>query len=691
MNRRLFDAGLFSEAMRQLRLVALPGGVMLFLEAILLPIGRYISVHRAAAYGDQVYPQAVGGFDLHPLLVLCFAVLAPLMMLVLFQFLNKRTACDFYHAIPCKRICLFVSFFAAVMAWLAVIAAGSTLVAVLGHALLGGYFTLNIPATLIYLLNMLAGCLYVCGAVAIAMCLTGTLFTNVTVSLLLLFMPRLLLAVFCSTLENLLPVVSALHFIPPLDSQYNVVTNLLFGLFFGNAGLSFTFWEGGLYTLCLGAAYTVLAAWLFRRRKSETAGKAAPNRAVQTVYRLLIAMLICLIPCVLIVSCLLGENTLTSEELFIYFVLYLGAVIVYCLYELCTTRKWRNVLRSLPALGILLVMNLAFIGGVAAAYYSTLSIQPEAEDIESVRLIDRSSNEYYSAETAAVRHHSPAIRQIIADRLQYTLELVRESPQRYYIALGDPSTYVQQVAVYLPGRTIYRNILLTGQDLREIAQDLERNETYREAYLRLPEHASVFVSGLDDRQAAALYATLREEVASLPFSSWYSYLKGLNQAAEVQTETDSYTGSFLSASIHLSGTNGAESYQSDIPFGTLLPETSNRYMAFVNENTGGQVLEKLGSGHWSENDSLQIIGLHLTDAEGHPCLVDQYFSGDMLALLEEPLTEFTLQVRTQAQQDPDIAQPMYLIILYSNDMGEDFRLYVRADSAVVPEFLIPYE
>lgn len=690
MKRRLFDASLFSEAMRQLRLIGLSGGVVLFLEAILLPIGRYISLRRAASYGVQVYPQTVGGLELHPLLVLCFAVLAPLMMLVLFQFLNKRAACDFYHAIPCRRVCLFVSFFAAVMAWLTVIAAGSTLVAALCHALLGGYFTLNIPAILIYLFNMLAGCLYVCGAVAIAMCLTGTLFTNVTVSLLLLFMPRLLLAVFCSTLENLLPVVSALHFIPPLDSQYNVVTNLLFGLFSGNAALSFTFWEGGVYTLCLGAAYTALAAWLFHRRKSETAGKAAPNRAVQTVYRLLIAMLICLIPCVLIVSCLLGEETLTGEELFAYFVLYLGAVIVYCLYELCTTRKWRNVLRSLPALGILLVMNLAFIGGVTAAYYSTLSIQPAAEDIESVRLIDNSSNEYYSTQTAAVRHDSPVIRQIVAERLQYTLELVRESPQRYYIAQGDPSTYVQQVAVYLPGRTIYRNILLTGQDLREMAQELEQDETYRDAYLRLPEHPSVSVSRLNDGQTAALYDTLREEVASLPFSSWYSYLKGLDRYGEVGTEADSYTRSFLSADIQLSGTNGAESYQTDIPLGSLLPRTSNQYMAFVSENGGGQVLEKLESGDWSESDSLQVTGLHLTDQEGRPCLIDRYFYGDMLTLLKELLAEFAGEVRAQAQESPDIGRPMYLIV-YSNGMGEEFRLYVRAGSAAAPEFLIPYE
>ena len=99
-------------------------------------------------------------------------------------------------------------------------------------------------------------------------------------------------------------------------------------------------------------------------------------------------------------------------------VCYLGAVFLYFLYELFTTRKWRSLLQSIPALGILLVMNGLFIGGVTVAYYSTKSIQPAAEDIQAVRFIEEdNTNEYFSAKTSSVRHTSSVIREMcIRDR-----------------------------------------------------------------------------------------------------------------------------------------------------------------------------------------------------------------------------------------------------------------------------------
>lgn len=148
-----------------------------------------------------------------------------------------------------------------------------------------------------------------------------------------------------------------------------MVTNLIFGIFTGDPKLSFTFAQGGVYTLCVGVLYTGAACWLFHRRKSESAGKSAPNRALQTVYRLLIAMLICLIPCVMIIDSLLGESSMAADQQFLCVVCYLGAVFSIS----CTTvhhAEMAQPVQSIPALGILLVMNGLFIGGVTVAYYS---------------------------------------------------------------------------------------------------------------------------------------------------------------------------------------------------------------------------------------------------------------------------------------------------------------------------------
>lgn len=678
MKKRLFDAGLFLDALRQLRLIGIAGGVLLALEALLLPIGRYISNRQILQYGGTVSPQSLEGFEMHPLLLLCFCALAPLMMLYLFQFLNRRSACDFYHSLPQSRICLFFSFFAAVMTWLCAIAAGSTLLSGLGHLLLGGSVTPQYLSLLIFLFNTLAACLYVCGAVALAMCLTGTLFTNVAVSLLILFMPRLLLAVFCSTLENRLPVISSLHFIPPLDSQYNVVSNLLFGFIHGDTALSFSFAAGGLYTLTVGVLYTLAAAFFFRRRKSETAGKSAPNRIMQGVYRLLVSMLICLIPCVLISDLLLSQESVSGGELFLFFVFYLGAVLVYCLYELFTTRKWRNVVRSLPALGILLLMNAGFIGGLALGYYSTLGIRPDAEEIEAVRLIDRSADEYFSAKTASVRHDSPVIREIVARRLQYTLDLVRESPHSFYDVSSSSTVVTKQVAIYLPGRTIYRNILFSSRDIGEMAQELSKNETFQEAYLQLPANAQVSVYGLDAGQAASLYEVLREEVAALPFSLWYRYIQ--NAAGSYES---SYTfDRFFSESIRFSGTVGSRSYQTGISLTPLLPKTCNQYMALVNQNSGGDVLGRIAEGGWTEGTSVQISGFNFTDK---PKAVSWYFSDEMLFLAQEPLMALAEELRAQPDAPPDITKPIYLLSFSDGDVS--YSRYINAPHAVLPSFL----
>ncbi len=694
MKKHVFDVGMYLDALKQLRYIGLSGMLLLCLEAVLVPIGYLISLRHLDT--THLPLQTVDALEMHPLLMVCFLLLAPLMMLYLFQFLNKRPACDFYHAIPNSRVSLFLSFFAAVMTWLVAIAVFSTALSLAFFSLLHDYLSFSLAGILVMLFNTLAACLFVSSVFAIGMCVTGTLFTNVTVSLLLLFMPRLLLLVFRTTLANLLPVVSAIHFIPPLDDPYNVVTNLVCGMFGGDPSLSFTFLPGGVYTLCLGALYTGLACWLFHKRRSETAGKAAPNRAVQTLYRLLIAMLICLFPCVMIVDALLGNYTMSSDDFFLILVFYLAAAFVYFLYELFTTRKWRNLLRSIPALGILVLMNGLFIGGVTAAYYSTLGIQPQAEDIKAVRFIDKNDHEYFSARTATVRHEDPALFEVVADRLEYTLDLVRRSPSLYYAQENDNAVVSQQVAIYLHGRTIYRNVLLTPQDVNTIAQIFGQNPTYQDAYLRLPETPSVSVDELTNAQATALYNTLREEVATLSFADWYGHLQQRYQGDTHYTGDSAFPYGYSDqslATLHFSSTIGTQWYSSSIPLDALLPRTCNLYMQFINENTAASfdVLAALQESNWQSSDWLTIRLIHTADSGGDKQLYsrERNYSGDILQLLHEPLTELASQLESHRAEAPDITQPLYCFLLDRGEMGAG-TLYINIQGASVPEFLRQY-
>ena len=378
MKKRFFDVGLYLDGLRQLRIIGVMMFVILELEAILMPLGQYINILQRQGNGDLFYAGigVVNFSGMHPLLLLSFTVFAPVMVLYLFSFLNKRSSSDFYHALPNTRVSLFFSFFAAVITWVTAACVISSMTSVAGYLMLSQFCTVNFTSVWVMLFNTLAASLYTAAAVAVGMCLSGTTFTNLVVSLLLIFMPRVLILIFTSYLSNVLNILSPEHFIPPLDSQYNVATNLVLGVFVGGADRSLTFFTGGLYTLGVGLVYTFLAALLFRARKSEAAARSAPNRALQTVYRCLLAFIVCLLPAVFIVENIINRRAPDADDVFLYLVLYLAAVLVYLIYELITTRKWRNLVRSLPALGILALCNLGLIGGMVGAYNSVLSFHP---------------------------------------------------------------------------------------------------------------------------------------------------------------------------------------------------------------------------------------------------------------------------------------------------------------------------
>jgi len=374
---------------------------------------------------------------------------------------------------------------------------------------------------------------------------------------------------------------------------------------------------------------------------------------------------------------------MAADQQFLCVVCYLGAVFLYFLYELFTTRKWRSLLQSIPALGILLVMNGLFIGGVTVAYYSTKSIQPDAEDIQAVRFIEEdNTNEYFSAKTSSVRHTSSVIRDVVAERLAYTLSL---SSNSYNIKRNTPGFVTEQVIVYLRGRTVHRNILLSSQDLNTIAQELAKNPTFQEAYLKLPESPTVNVDGLDSQQADTLYKTLREEVASLDFTSWYSYLTTRPYGVVFTNGHDVSGRSFL-PSVMLYGSLGTRSYQTAIPLGTLLPKTSAQYMQLSNESQSIDVLARLKRSDWSEYDSLRVQVLQFPNENGHRRSFERYFSGDMLQLLQDPLADLASDLEGLPNAAPDITKPLYGFILETRE-GERAILYRNAPDGAIPDFL----
>ena len=703
MKKKFFDGRLYLDALKQLRLIGIMGLVILTLEAIIIPIGLYL----------QVNPYCSTDFlKMHPLLLLCFCVIAPLMTLYLFNFLNKRNSSDFYHAIPNTRISLFVSFMAAILTWLTAIIVISSAVSVLGHQIyfmtgtFNTVYNINFTSVFVMMFNVWAGSILVAASVAIAMCVSGTVFTNVVVSGLLIFMPRLLILVFTGCLSGNLPVISGVSLFPPLDSEYNVVTNLIFGVFEGGATRSVDFLPGGLYTLALGVVYLFAAAWLFHTRKSEAAGQSAPNRVLQCLYRLLIAMVVCLFACVPIVQDILNGNTISNSEIFSYIVVYIIAVLAYFIYELVTTRRWKNLLRSIPALGILVLMNVTFIGSIIGAYHSVLSFTPETEEIISVQLTSGSSGygtkRFFSAKADEVRHESEEIRRIVSCQLKETVELVKN--QQYRSALRNENIQMQQVVIHTKNRTMYRNILVASSDMQSLMEELSQNEQVRDIYMNLPpiqELSTISIGPLPKAEVRQVYEMLREELKTIPFETWYAYLHGISirsDSKELSTEFTSFDG----AAVNFSGMIGTKSFVEYFQLPIFLPKTCNLFMelsnAQVNQTQRQQLWETLEQHKWAQEAALTITAYNLQDAQGNPVgTLEMYYHGNMPGAYYDSLKALAAEGKENVGQKPDITKPLYQITFTCFGDGSkyesgyaDYVLYFNVSDNQIPEVLFQY-
>lgn len=698
MKQNWFSARLYREGLRQLRLIGILGLVILGLEAVLIPVGRWLSIRDM-----QYYPikDMVGFPEMHPLLVLCFCAFAPLMVLYLFHFLNKRNASDFYHAIPATRLCLFFSFFAAVMTWILAILVLTSLLSVAVFLCFPAYFSVNMLSVLVVCLNVLAGSFLVAASVAVAMCVTGTVFTNIVVSLMIIFIPRLLIQLLITSVTSTLPLVSSDNFIPLLDSSYNVPVGMILSM-----GDSLTNWKSGVYTLVLGLIYAVCAALLFRARKSEAAGQSAPNRVLQAVYRLVLSMVVCAFACYFIFQDLVihSQNDSYRMNTYTYAVMYIIALGVFFLYELITTRKWKNLVRSLPSLLVLVLLNVALLGGMTGLYRSVLSFSPSAGDISSVRLLPgRGSANYFAARASSIDITDETVRSIISRQLSSAVQVLERSREEYSRYTSLKTTI--RVAIRSHGFTHVREIPMRAEDLEELAKPLAEIDEYRDVYQQLPpieiQTTTVTLnhSPSTGMNVQKVYETLCEEVAAMPFEDWYplitsqnnqeSYLYNYDSSGEMLIEVTPYLDVF-----YVWTTLGTGQYNISIPLYTSLEKTCDVYLREFQESTDHAknqeaILQALRENNWTDGDSVTVRGY------GVYSIMDVWYGTtllpDMLKTAPESAAAFADGLEKHLEEELKITEPLYYIVLEDYDpydrSSTEYAAYFRADSRQIAELL----
>ncbi len=536
-----FNKKLYLDGIRQLRLVGLMGLVVLCAAAVLTAIGYHID--RSGYVYDELgnmikrAPEGLSLYQIHWSLFITFPVLVPVMTMMLFDFLNHRNASDFYHAIPDTRGTLYISYAAAILSWIGAIIGISTLLSVFCISILPGYYVLwsGVAKSLFLIIS---ACVLVMGGVTIALGLTGTRMSNLMVTLIILFLPRLFVTVIMYILEEMMPFVAWEYSSSLFNPRYDLIAGILLSLF---SGINpFQYGSSGVYSLFLGLIYLAAGYVIFMRRKSESAGHAAITPKMQSVFRLSVSMMICLLPIYYLAQSWADSDVLDGDTLFIIMVFYVIAVFAYFIYELMTTGKLRAFKKLCRGIGILAGLNVVVFLVIIGIYGTTIKNTPEAEDIDFI-MIRGEERDYFEAQLQRIRIRDEEVAEITSNALKRTIERYRNG--NYYGSYKDyygnyVETVRKTVAINVGIRTIYRDVTYTVTEWNTVVEHLSQLPEYYQVYCDLPEYHSTEMSiycesgNLDTAQVAKIYEVMREEVKTLEFEEWFAAIDGYSYGSE---------------------------------------------------------------------------------------------------------------------------------------------------------------
>ena len=588
-NREFINKGLYFEGLRRIKLPALIVAIVLSIEAILVPVAIGISDYIARSNAERYnYPydgtaNSYSGSELHLLLfILIFA--APIFAAGMFSFLNKRNASDFYHSLPHKRSTFCISSIAALVTWLFAISVFTSGLSRLFAAFFPNAISVQPGTYFEYMFGCFVTAMLVSACVTLAMTITGNVLSNVIVTLMLLFFPRYVIMFVVLAVTSKLSFVPMAYINPLLSVNVNIPAGMVFGFFnYMPEELPLISLGSQIYTLVLSLVYFAIATVLYCRRKSESAEHSAPSRFVQAVYRIVAAMIVSVPVCFVFFA----NGISDGYDLLALVILYIIVIVIYFLYEIITTRKWKNLVKALPGLAIVAVLNLALYGAMFGLAAIEKSFSPEPEDIDYIQVMSRDNysssyydfNEYALRETSNIKIYDEDAIAIVAEALEKTIEDEDDmfAYDYYYddVAPIGSTSYVEYhsitVKINAGLTTKYRTVYITTEEEDIIKDALSETEKYAKIWLSLPQaqRGTVYVDGdmftVDGEAGEEIYDVMKREVAGLDFTEWYDFVNNLENAY-------GYVN-FTSNGMHIV-----------IPFSNeILPKTTEKFYEALNE------------------------------------------------------------------------------------------------------------
>ncbi len=577
--KNVFNFKLYLEGLKKIKLVGIIVGIVTIVLNALVPLVNLINVTQ---YEHDLYGQASANlidaseFSI-PLILILF--LTPFFFLSMFSFLNKRNESDFYHAIPYKRACVFGSFTAAIYTWIFAIIIASTAAAAF-------LWWINPTTTFSFALIPMTigvyavGALYIGGFILLAMTLSGTTVSNIAVAIIALFSFRIIGALITVTLEELVPMFDIAYSAGKIFSFRYWLPAAIISSFFDTAVYSDAFLWG--YSAIVTVGVYALAAYCYCTRKSESAGRSAPARKMQHLYRILFTLPFALLTTMAII--IEGVDSL-------FVVLLAITLIVYYLYELITVKNIKSALRSTPILLVVLACCILFTVGCISTSKAVYAGDYEEEDIETIRLyqyasildfFDSRSESYESVITNKVQIPDKEAHKIISDALSYTIDYEQDYTDINY-DIPMRSQYVE--IALLSGKTVGRRIRFTMDQYTELTRIIQSSAEYKAAFITLPD--SDTIQQIDLSYARDLSAEDKKRLWDA-FAQEYDRLtddEKLDFKQTYGTDSDMYYEhgyvSHLSLEIHLRGSIDSKEYYARYRIPEEFTETRKVYSELI--------------------------------------------------------------------------------------------------------------
>ncbi len=407
-NKKFFNIKLYKDALKQLTTFSIVALIIMAIISILIPISQYISYSSEYHVNSKIVYSAL---ETNSFYIFYPLIIAPILALILFRFLNNRNSSDIYHSIPHSRLCIYVSYLAALFTIVFTLITFTTIISIIAYSLLSHTVTFSVTQIIVYSFNIFIACILVISTTALACSITGTLFANISFTIIILFLPRFFIYVFISLLSDSIPNIIG-SAIPILSPRYNLLLST-FGTSFNSANYGnvlLDFAAPSIYTILLSIIIIMLGIICFKKRKSETAGNTTNSKLLQMFSTITIGFTISLIPIGIIYNYIIHKNikittdesyyykeTLETKEIFALAIIYMAALLVMFIYELIASKKLKTALKSLIYMPIVFILNVIFLGTLVFNFHHIIDNAPDAFDVSYVQFqaFDIYDTKYY--------------------------------------------------------------------------------------------------------------------------------------------------------------------------------------------------------------------------------------------------------------------------------------------------------